>query len=85
MSHYKKSPDGERERIALLQGLFGPIDAGIILSRCSLLRQGIARDDVVDALGCLATARRLSTSTSLTLPRGHGQLDSRGLRMEIVA
>lgn len=85
MSHYKKSPEGEKERLRLLSGFFGPIDAGNILARHGLWRAGVARDDIVDALVCLATARRISTSSAFVLPTGEVQRDSRGLRMEIVA
>lgn len=84
MSHYKKSRDGERERIGLLHGFFGPIDVEGILSRFGLRRAGVARDDIIDALACLATARRISTFSAITLPRAQVRRDSRGLRMEIV-
>ena len=45
----------------------------------------VGRDDVVDAAACLLTALRIVTGTSLTLPVGDPEDDTRGLRMEIVA
>jgi predicted RNase H-like nuclease len=83
MAHSKKTVEGEAERLALLAPFFGPIDPGQIRYRLGSSR--IERDDIVDALACLATANRISRSMHLALTRGQAPMDSRGLKMEIVA
>jgi predicted RNase H-like nuclease len=85
MAHYKKTPEGERERLNSLDKYFGHVDPGSILSQLGRFRSGVARDDVVDALACLATAHRIRASSHHVLPSGDVPRDSRGLKMEIVA
>ena len=86
MKHYKKTPEGEAERLAVLSRFFGgAVRTSILSDRAALRISGAARDDVLDALVCLATAYRIAGSTAIILPRGSTPLDSKGLRMEIVA
>jgi predicted RNase H-like nuclease len=76
MRHPKRSAEGRAERVALLEqesGL-GPVD--------SAPPAGAARDDVLDALALVWTARRYVDGSCLRLG---GQLDETGLRMEVVA
>lgn len=51
----KKTPEGRAQRLALLEA------AGIPASACLTQRpSGVGRDDLVDALACLRTARRIA-------------------------
>lgn len=82
---------GQADRLALLRDWFGPFDPAAV--RCQLADDSagglrvsdVARDDIVDAVACLATARRIADGRAWTLPASEPQLDERGLRMEIVA
>lgn len=49
------------------------------------LGPGVGRVNILDALACLITAQRIATGSATTLPRGRPQLDSHGLRMEMLA
>ena len=81
MAHYKKTPEGEAERLDAMAGF---IDRDTVLEWLKATRgSGAARDDIVDALAlCRSAARVLSGC--------HGQLpadppkDGRGLPMEMV-
>lgn len=79
MSHYKGKPEGGLERRLLLSHCFP--DVNDILDS---VRPASASVDVCDALALLWTARRVRSGSAVTLPP-QPQLDSRGLRMEIVA
>ena len=83
LEHSKKEAAGEAERLALLRPFLGPIDVTAV--RAALGRGKVARDDIVDALACLVTARRIHRGEAQVLPEGPVPLDARGLRMEIVA
>ncbi len=81
MAHYKKTPEGEAERLAALAGF---IDRFAVLEWLDRARgSGAARDDIVDALALCRSAARI-------LLGRHGQLpadppkDARGLPMEMV-
>lgn len=81
MAHYKKTPEGEAERLAALAGF---IDRDTVLEWLDRARgSGAARDDIVDALALCRSAARV-------LLGRHGQLpadppkDARGLPMEMV-
>jgi predicted RNase H-like nuclease len=82
---------GESDRLALLRDWFGPFEPGAVRQQLAtacanrLKLADIARDDIVDAVACLATALRIAEGRAWTLPAGVPQLDGRGLRMEIVA
>jgi predicted RNase H-like nuclease len=77
MTHYKKRPEGRTERLEVLRGVFPDIDQHI------RVRTGEARpDDIIDAFAVAWSARRWVARTYLRLG---GELDGRGLRMEIVA
>jgi predicted RNase H-like nuclease len=77
LRHYKKSPEGDGERTALLASVFTSDVADLTAPR------GAARDDVLDACAAAWTARRFATGQHQTLPEVP-PVDSRGLRMEIV-
>lgn len=84
---------GEADRLALLQPYFPDFDARAVHQQ--LLRSYprttglsglvVGRDDVIDAVACLVTAKRIVQGKALTLPQDGPELDARGLRMEIVA
>jgi predicted RNase H-like nuclease len=77
MSRPKRTVDGSSQRRAALRGTFGDIDAEI-----DRRVPGARPDDVVDALVAAWSATRLALGTAV---RVGGELDERGLRMEIVA
>ena len=81
MVHYKKTPEGEAERLDAMAGF---IDRDTVLEWLKAARgSGAARDDIVDALALCRSAARV-------LLGRHGQLpaeppkDARGLPMEMV-
>jgi len=82
---------GEADRLALLCAWFGAFDPGAMREQIVRASDGrvrladVGRDDIVDAVACLATAQRIVTGRARTLPDGAPQVDRRGLRMEIVA
>ncbi|HEY7064322.1 MAG TPA: DUF429 domain-containing protein [Chloroflexota bacterium] len=81
--HAKKTAAGEAERLALLGRLLPSFDPGA--ERLRLGCGNVARDDIVDAVACLATACRINRGEALVLPPGPVPRDARGLRMEIIA
>jgi predicted RNase H-like nuclease len=81
--HYKKSREGEAERLAILGRLLPAFDPSAV--RAQLGRSRVAADDVVDAVACLATADRVRQGEQFVLPQGEVPRDERGLRMEIIA
>jgi predicted RNase H-like nuclease len=79
MSHAKTTRDGRAERIRVLGSVFGTDE----IERHTRERPAGARiDDVLDAFAGAWTARRFAAAAHLHLG---GQLDDRGLRMEVVA
>ena len=79
----KRTPAGEDERLELLARWLPRVAVGKV--RSCLGPQHAARDDIVDALACLVSAYRICRGQHLVLPSGRVPLDSRGLRMEILA
>ena len=79
LSHYKGKLEGKQERRLLLSDPFPNVND--ILDS---VKPASAKIDVCDALALLWTARRVHDGSALTLP-SNPQLDSTGLRMEIVA
>ena len=77
----KKPPAGRAERTALIDN-FWPGQRTVVGSL--LPRAGFASDDLHDAFAALWTARRILAGDALILP-AVAELDSQGLRMEIVA
>ena len=81
MAHYKKTPEGEAERLDALAGF---IESATVLEWLGKARgSGAARDDIVDALALCRTAARVAL-------RCHGKIpaepprDASGLPMEMV-
>lgn len=77
MRAYKKTAAGRAERLAALRPAFGDL-SGLVSSP----PPGAAPDDVLDALVGAWTARRQATGSHVRLG---GELDERGLRMEMTA
>ncbi len=77
MAHYKKTPAGRAERLETLRQVFGD---SAVHARWRI--GGTSPDDVLDAFAVAWSAGRRLTETHLQLG---GELDERGLRMEIVA
>ena len=77
MSHHKATPEGREERLAALRRVFPDVDAGL-----ARRPSGTQPDDILDAYVAAWTARRWLDGTHL---RPGGDLDSRGLRMEMIA
>jgi len=81
MTHYKKSPEGEAERIAALDGFIEP---GIVYGWLATARgTGAVRDDLVDATGLCWTAARVALGLHQAVPETP-ETDARGLVMEMV-
>ncbi len=79
MAWPKRTPEGRHQRIAALGAVFGHKR---IADSAARPPRGAAADDVLDAFAGAWTARRLATGTAI---RVGGELDARGLRMEVVA
>ena len=79
MAHPKTTPAGRAERIRALSQAFGPEMMDRHLARPP---RGARTDDVVDAFAGAWTARRHASDLHLQLG---GDVDARGLRMEVVA
>ncbi len=80
----KDTPEGQHVRLALLRPFF-ELRETIAEARTRLGgRELVNPDDVVDALGCLATAIRLDRGSAALFPPTL-EVDSRNLRMQIVA
>lgn len=77
MGHYKLTPEGRAERASLVRAAFGEVD---LAEAARVARAGA--DDVLDAFAVAWTAARLAEGSAVRLG---GELDERGLRMEIVA
>jgi predicted RNase H-like nuclease len=78
MRHTKRTQEGRDERVAALR-------VGLGVGVTPLVERppsGAARDDVFDALALAWTARRIAAGQGLRLG---GDLDGRGLRMEVRA
>lgn len=82
MRHAKKTPDGIKERLSLLQRIEGRTGTIYQIGLEQFARQQVARDDILDALANAVTAVRLKT-TGTTLPESPLR-DRRGLAMEMV-
>jgi predicted RNase H-like nuclease len=67
MTHYKKHPEGEAERFAVLNKYFALSSAVIQTALDRYPRQQLARDDILDALANAVTAIRLDKNME-TLP-----------------
>jgi predicted RNase H-like nuclease len=79
----KRTAAGEQLRRKLLRKEAPTFDPGAI--RAEPGRSRVARDDIVDAVACVAAARRIIAGLACVLPEGAVARDARGLRMEIVA
>ena len=77
MGHHKSTPEGRAERLAVLRSEFADLGEHV-LARIAKTNP----DDVLDAFAAAWTARRWLAKTHLQLG---GELDSRGLRMEMIA
>jgi predicted RNase H-like nuclease len=77
----KKKPEGQRERLALIEASFG---AGVVAQvRAQLAPSRAPTDDIHDAFAALWTAERIALGVARTLPE-QPTCDARSLRMEIV-
>ncbi len=84
LARSKKTPAGERERLAILKRIAPAFDPERV--RRILGAAAVARDDIVDAVACMVTASRIHDRAALVFPRAATpERDPRGLRMEIVA
>ena len=81
MAHYKKTPDGEAERLDALAGFVEPAAVRAWLDRAR--GSGAARDDIVDALALCRTAARVLLGCHGRLPADPPK-DASGLPMEMV-
>ena len=82
MAHYKKSPEGEAQRLAVLKKYFSQSSAVIKTALDRYPRKQLARDDIYDALVNAVTASRLDDSMQ-TLPFEPGR-DMLGIPMQMV-
>ncbi len=81
MAHYKKTPEGEAERLDALAGF---IESAAVLEWLDRARgSGAARDDIVDALALCRSAARVLLGCHGQLPADPPR-DARGLPMEMV-
>ena len=81
MAHYKKTPDGEAERLDALAGFIEPAAVREWLDRAR--GSGAARDDIVDALALCRSAARVLLGCHGRLPADPPK-DASGLPMEMV-
>jgi predicted RNase H-like nuclease len=79
MAHPKTTPPGRAERIDALSPVFDPEE---IERHLSTAPRSAQRDDILDALAGAWTARRHAAAQHLQLG---GDVDARGLRMEVIA
>jgi predicted RNase H-like nuclease len=77
LQHAKRTRDGQRQRLDLLERIYGPS------VRDLRPPPGAALDDLYDAAVLAWTAARIARGEAQTLP-ANPPLDTRGLRMEIV-
>jgi predicted RNase H-like nuclease len=81
LSFAKRTPDGARARLALVEDWLGP---GILARARGAHRRGaVADDDILDAIAALWTAHRIAAGTAETLPASPPR-DATGLPMQIV-
>jgi predicted RNase H-like nuclease len=78
MQHHKSTPEGRAERLVVLQEAFPDLDAQTV-GRVPHTQP----DDILDAFVGAWTARRWVAKEHIVL--GGGELDGRGLRMEMIA
>jgi len=81
MAHYKKTPEGEAERLDALAGFIERAAVRKWLDRAR--GSGAARDDIVDALALCRSAARILLGCHGQLPADSPK-DARGLPMEMV-
>ena len=81
MAHYKKTPEGEAERLDALAGFIERAAVRKWLDRAR--GSGAARDDIVDALAMCRSAARILLGCHGQLPADPPK-DARGLPMEMV-
>ncbi len=79
MAHPKRTAAGRAERVAALGAVFGH---GALEAHLRRRPGGAGIDDVLDAFAGAWTARRLARGCAV---RVGGDVDARGLRMEVVA
>ena len=77
LAHYKKTHEGEYERLELLSSVYDETPS------FDDLPAGAGRDDLIDACAAAWTAARRARGEAQTLP-DEPPVDSHGLRMEIV-
>jgi predicted RNase H-like nuclease len=77
MAFPKRTSEGHNQRLAVLRKVFIDIDDHLVRKI-----RGASDDDVLDAFVAAWTARRYATGTHIQLG---GDLDERGLRMEMIA
>jgi predicted RNase H-like nuclease len=77
MAHYKATPEGRTERLAVLRDEFPDLDRHI-----STRLPGTTPNDILDAFATAWSARRRLRGAHIHLG---GERDPRGLRMEIIA
>ena len=86
MRHPKKTPEGRRERLAALCRALGErrerLEAALRQAVRRHGREGVAMDDVLDALAAAWTAERIARGLARRIPPDP-PVDARGLRMEI--
>jgi predicted RNase H-like nuclease len=75
--HPKVTPDGRAERLELLRPKFGDVD-----THTTARLRGAKPDDLLDAFATAWSARRMVSGRHTVIG---GDLDARGLRMQIVA
>jgi predicted RNase H-like nuclease len=77
MEFHKRTPEGRAERLAALRSAFSDIDL-----HAGKRVPGTNADDILDAFVAAWSARRWVNNTYRRLG---GELDDRGLRMEMIA
>jgi predicted RNase H-like nuclease len=81
MRAYKKTEEGQRDRLALVEGHFGAGAVARVLAQLAPARA--PTDDILDAFAALWTAERIARGVARTLP-DEPLRDARGLSMQIV-
>ena len=81
MAAAKRSPDGRRERLALVEAWLG--EGVLERARGPHPKKHLADDDILDSIAVLWTAQRIAEGRAQTLP-GSPPRDEIGLPMEIV-
>lgn len=78
----KKKPEGERERLELIEHYFG--NDAFTAVRPSVPSRLASDDDIIDAFAALWTSRRIVENSAVTIPSTPAY-DERGIRMEMLA